>query len=217
MTEYRIDSEISIFHEKITELTLMIKDSLDNAYISLETNNKDLALRVVREDNVINSIDAEINDIVIAFLVREQPVASDLRAALATMNISQELERIGDYATNMASVVLKLEEPVINQEFLNTLGAMVEQAKDMLDGALLAFHEKDLSKAKEVAKMDEQMDELYKRVIRQTFKEVNVDEDQERIIRSILLAKSLERSGDHVKNIAENIGYYVRGKRYDFS
>jgi len=160
----------------------------------------------------MDRLEIEIDDSCITLLVTRQPAASDLRLVLAVLKINTDIERIGDLATNIARETIKINgTPLIKP--LVDIPRMGEIAIEMIKLAFSSLSERDAGKAKKVLVMDNEIDELNMQIYRELF--TYMAESNRFISQSlslIMVAKALERIGDHAKNIAERAIYYIEGE-----
>lgn len=176
--------------------------------------NSDIALAdfIVKNDEEINRLEIEIDDECIKFLVTRQPAASDLRFILAMLKINTDLERIADLAANIAKETIRINGAPLIKPLID-IPRMSEIAVKMINTAFNSITEKNVEKAKSVIEMDREIDELNTQIYRELF--TYMGESSKNISQSLSLinvAKSLERVGDHTKNIAERAVYYIQGE-----
>ena len=184
---------------------------------AFEKHDIDLAIKTMEEDNVINILNEEINDFAILLIAKQQPVAIDLRRIIVAIKIATDVERIADFAVNIAKSTIRIgQEPHVKQA--KRLKKMYEITSTMLKDSLIAYQKEDLGIAKEVADLDNEVDTLYGEVIKDLFVLNNQQsENYDQIVQMLFINRFLERAADHVTNIAENIFYLVKGKQYDLN
>lgn len=215
MSEHIVKSyedELRLLRDMIARMGGMVESQLSQATNAMIRRDVALASRVVEADPQVDALDREIAHHVVRLLALRQPVASDLRLIVAAMRISSDLERVGDYAANVAkrSIVLAQMPPQVSMGPLERMSRMVqEMLKDTLD----AFATDDDPKAMEVWRRDEAVDEMYSAVFRTLL--TYMMEDPRNITpctHLLFIAKNLERMGDHATNIAETIHFAVVGE-----
>ena len=185
---------------------------LDKSLRALLQRNAELAAEVRGDDLEIDRLDVRIDEAVLRSLALQAPVADDLRRLLAAHEISIDLERVGDLARNIAKSAERLANraPVAIPSTLETLAS---DCQTMLHGALDAFVHRDAEHAGRLLQQDEQVDDDQDRVIRQALGEIKLHPDLfSQQIDLILVAKNLERVGDHATNIAESVILVVEGR-----
>src|SRR4030042_1757391 len=179
---------------------------------ALKNRDLELAREIIADDQKINDKRFEIEEKCIELIATQQPLGSDLRIIIAILNITTEIERIGDYAVGIARIVIMIgDEPPLKP--LIDIPRMAEQTVDMLRRSLDAFIDRDAEAARKVAAEDDLVDNLYDQVFREllTF----MAEDPKTITRATRLmwtAHNLERAADRVTNICERVGFIVTGK-----
>jgi phosphate transport system protein len=170
------------------------------------------ATRAVEEDPKVDALEREVETFVIRLLALRQPVANDLRQIVAALKITGDLERIGDYAANVAkrSIVLAQYSLPYSLAGLAHMARMVQgQLKSIID----ALGDNDAEKAVEVWRSDQVIDDIYNAIFRELI--TYMMEDPRNITpctHLLFIAKNLERIGDHATNVAENLYYAVKGE-----
>jgi phosphate transport system protein len=209
----------TIFHKKLREIqdeVLVMGDMVGKAVMrsvdALKNRDLQLARQVIADDQKINHTRFEIEEKCIQLIATQQPMASDLRIIIAILNITTEIERIGDYAAGIAKVVIMIgDEPPLKP--LVDIPRMAEQTTDMLRHSLDALINRDAEAARKIATEDDLVDHLYDQVFREllTF----MAEDPKTITRAtrlVWVAHNLERAADRVTNICERVVFIVTGK-----
>jgi phosphate transport system protein len=185
---------------------------LGDSMTALQTQNLTLAKAVKQNDTEINALDEEINQKVIQLITQQQPVATDLRKIIVALKISTDMERIGDLAVNIAKSTLHIgDEPLIKP--IIDIPKMGDAVRVMLRKAFDAYDLEDIDLAFELAKEDDAIDETYGRLIRELMGYMHRNPDHvNQITQLAFISRHLERVGDHVTNMAENIIFMVKGK-----
>ena len=207
------------FHKRLREIQyeIMVMGSMAGKAIirsieALKKRNLELAHQIIDDDQKINDKRFEIEEKCIELIATQQPMASDLRIITAILNITTELERIGDYAVGIARIVIYIgDEPPLKP--LIDIPLMAEKTVDMLNQSLDAFINRDAEAAKKITKEDDLIDNLYDQVFRELL--IIMAEDPKTITRATRLmwtAHNLERAADRVTNICERVVYIVTGK-----
>ncbi|MDN7240471.1 phosphate signaling complex protein PhoU [Planococcus sp. N028] len=213
----KFDLELSEAQNLLIELSTMAISALDKSIDALIDHDIDAALEVIEDDADINMLEEEINDRVILIIAKQSPVATDLRRLVVLIKIASDLERIGDYAVNIAKETIRLgkEELITPIELIKQMRLL---ATAMLRQVIEAFIEEDVVKGKEIAELDDQVDELYGEAIRRLMKTGSDNPDKlSQITQLAFIARYMERSADHATNIAEQLFYLVRGKHYNLN
>ncbi|HXE16273.1 MAG TPA: phosphate signaling complex protein PhoU [Stellaceae bacterium] len=205
------DEELRRLDNTITQMGGLAESQLAAAIEAVSKRDTQIATRVVEGDVAVDELDREIETLVVRLLALRQPMARDLRQIVASLKISADLERIGDYAANVAkrSLALSLTPPVRPVHALARMGVFGQRmVKDILD----AYVARDAEKALAVWMRDEELDEMYTSLFRELL--TYMIEDARNITACthlLFMAKNLERVGDLTTNIAETIYFFVHG------
>lgn len=206
------DAELERLTRLVAQMGGRAESQLDSAIETILKRDGDLAYIVRERDKDIDQLEKDIEALVMRMLALRQPVANDLRLIIATLKTAADLERIGDYAKNIAkrASVLAQVPTLPSTAVIVRLGRLVQQMlKDVLD----AYLQRDLEKAIGVWEADEEVDSLYTAVFRELLTYMMEDARQITGCTHLLfIAKNLERVGDHATNIAETIHFQVVGK-----
>ncbi len=204
------DEQQGLINELI-RMGQMSAAQLEAALDVVERRDDKAAQRVIGNDEAIDALEQQVNHDVI-HLIRRGPLAGDLRMILAALRVASDIERIGDYAANIAkrSMALNLSPPLPHTRGLDALGRMaVRQVRDVLE----AYVNRDGEAAMQVRARDAELDMLYTGLFRELL--TYMMEDARAITpctHLLFMAKNLERIGDHATNIAENIWFLVHGE-----
>ncbi len=210
------DRDLENIQTQIMKMGGLVEDAIRQSAKSLETRDEPLAEKVRLADKVIDILEADINESAARVIALRAPAAVDLRVALSVMKISGNLERIGDYAKNMAKRTIVLSQmPPIN-ESTGAIRRMAKLVEDMLADALDAYIRRDAELAADVIARDEDLDQMYNGLFREllTF----MMEDPRNITACMhlhFIAKNIERMGDHCTSMAEQVTYLVTGSLPD--
>lgn len=196
------------------EVALMADYALANlkeGLISFKTNNLDLAKEVMKKDEEVDRYEEEIAKQALKIIWKEQPVASDLRLVTGILKLITDLERIGDHASDIAEMTLHLEN-TRNQRVMPISTKMSEIVEHMVLSSIDALVKVNGDLAYKVIEMDDEVDELFKKLILKMTNELKEEKiDPNEAIYTLMVAKYLERVGDHAVNIAEWIIFMVSG------
>ncbi len=196
----------------VIEMASVVQRSIKSAIESLNNQDIEIAEEIIKNDDVIDNYEVEIERKCIRMLALYQPEASDLRLVMGIYKIVSDLERMGDEAENIAerSILLAQEPPL--KPYVN-LTMMAEIAHEMVEDSVISFLNRDTDIAKKVIKRDDMVDELYHQLERELI--TYVMEDPRNIRRAINLsfvARHFERIADHAENIAEAAIYWAEGE-----
>lgn len=222
MTNHKniLDDSIEMLRLDIKNLVGMIIEQYKKVIDSITTINSDLALQVIKNDGEINTMAEDIDLETIIVIARYQPVASDLRRVMTINKLAYELERIADYAKNIAEYVITGKKMNVDKasEIIASFDKMFKIIFKMLETNLEAFLKEDKNLAREALLMDNELDEIYKENFNgllDRFKNTNDEHILHMISRALVLNKQIERSGDHLTNISEQILYLIKGKKFN--
>lgn len=180
--------------------------------IALEMRDEELAARVRKNDKIIDRLEEQIHEEVARVIALRSPTAFDLRTVLTVLKISGNLERVGDYAKNMAKRASVLVNMTPIQGSSGALRRMAKEVELMMTDALDAYIQRDAEKAMDVIQRDRDVDQMYNALFREFL--THMMEDPRSITACMhlhFIAKNLERMGDHVTAIAEQVIYLVTG------
>ena len=208
-----LDLSIQLLKEYTLRMIEKCEDAVDLSVEYMMKKDMKSTKKLIRQDDDIDILREYIRDRSIELMALKQPLARDLRYIYALSDISTELERIGDYATNICKESLDIgEEPFIKE--ITDIPAMKNICVEMLKKLGDALKNDDADLAFEIAKKDVEVDELYEKV-RESCLQVmhnNPDENINQGLRLVFIARYLERIGDHITNICEKIIYAKNGK-----
>jgi phosphate transport system protein len=206
------DDELQRLTGEIVHMGELAIEQLDRAMAALDQRNSREAEEVVAGDKRIDALEMEVSQDVIRLLALRQPMAGDLREILAALRIASDIERVGDYAANLAkrSLALNVTAPIAPAR---QLGSLVELAIEMLQGVLEAYRTRDADLAMVIRARDADLDALYTSLFRELL--TYMMEDPRNIsacTHLLFMAKNIERVGDHATNIAENVWFLEHGE-----
>lgn len=207
----KIDEKLSYLKQRILHMATIINNMYAKVYEALDEHNVDKALEVIKMDEFVNRLDEEVNDLAIENLALLAPVASDLRKVIAAIKITTDLERIGDYAKNIASFVIT--DGYINEEIKDDVKIMIDNFLTMLDHAMDCYNKEDLKWAYEIPLEDENINAAFKSIV----DKVKTDENVDHVIAMSSMLRNIERAGDHTKNVCEHIIYQLKGLHIEFN
>ncbi len=207
-----LTDELAALRSSLMDMAASVEELLRTAMEALRERSVEKARSVVFGDREVDALELELDDASINLLARHQPVARDLRLIATTMRVSNDLERIGDHAVNIAEVVLSLEGKSLPGRF-RELDEMARIAQGMLGDALNAFVRRDGALAREVCRRDDQVDSLLDTLFRILLTHMMEDPRNIGVAMSlILVSRNLERVADLATNIAEDVVYMVEGQ-----
>ena len=207
------DRDLESIQEKIMKMGGLVEAAILEGAISLETRDEERAEKVRAADKAIDLLEEKINEDAARLIALRSPTAGDLRLVLAIMKISGNLERIGDYAKNLAKRTGVLAQMAPVSDSAGSLRRMAKEVSKMLKDVLDAYIHRDAELAGDVIKRDSDVDQMYNGLFREflTF----MMEDPRNITACMhlhFIGKNIERMGDHVTAIAEQVVYLVTGE-----
>lgn len=210
----RFEDDLNELSNKLVALGNLAEQALDRAFTALETHDHELALRVLEEDEQANMLEEEINDFAMLLIAKQQPVAIDLRRIIVGIKIAADVERMADYGVNIAKASIRIgkEKPIISLDDLKKMHTIMIE---MLHQSIQAYADEDTHIAKNIAKMDDEVDHLYGQVMKSLLRESS--DNFQQVSQLSFIARHIERSADHATNIAENVYYLVRGRHLDLN
>ena len=211
------DEELKDLNLKVLNMGNEVLNSYKKLIEACTKKDNDIANNIIETDKYINEIEVSINVDAYLIIARQCPVASDLRRIITALKISNDLERIADYTVNIAKYLVKTKNN--NEFFLKSIIQLTKHVVTMLEDIMKAFELEDVTLALKVDEADDLLDDMYNKNIKQMIKigTSKTDEEAEEAIRAVLVLKQIERAGDHITNIAENIIYLVNGKRVELN
>ena len=206
------DDELKQLDSMIAEMGGMAEANLAGAVDAMVRRDTESALVIKKADKKIDALEIEIDDHAVRILALRQPMADDLRAVIVALKTAAVIERIGEFAKNIAKRTQALSQcPDLGAA--KTIKRMAGMAQNMMTDVLDAYVTRDADKADEVRLRDEELDSLYTSLFRELL--TYMMENPKNITASTHLmfaAKNIERIGDHATNIAENVHFLVHGQ-----
>jgi phosphate transport system protein len=205
------DQDLDQLRASIAEMGGLAEAAIADSMRALVNRDAETARRVIEDDKKLDALEAEIERLAVQIIALRAPMANDLREVVAALKIAGIVERIGDYAKNVAKRVSAIEESR-DLKPLSLLPEMARMTGDMLHSVLDAFAARDAEKAAEVCERDKAVDDFYNSIFRTllTF----MMEDPHNITPAthlLFIAKNLERIGDHTTNVAEMVYFAATG------
>ena len=212
-TTRAFDLDLQELASKIRQMGRSDDEQIASATEALLKGDTALARRVVAADDLIDAQQRDIEEKAISTIARRQPMAVDLREIVGAFRISNDLERIGDLAENLAKRAVLLTGEVRIEEVMLQLHRMVQFARDQLRLVLESYERRDVAEAFEVWRKDRELDALNNSLFRELL--THMMENPRNIpfcAHMLFCAKNIERMGDHATNIAETVYYIVEGR-----
>ena len=205
------DEDITRLRGLIAEMGGLAEVAIDEAMRALVSGDEELAGAVVERDKKLDALEAEVDTLAIRILALRAPMADDLREIVAALKIGGVVERIGDYAKNIAKRVDRVEDRK-RFEPLTLIPAMAEVAAGMVHDVLTAFAARDPVLAREVIERDEKVDAFYDSIFRNLVSHmVENPATISTAAQLLFVARNIERIGDHATNVAEMVHFAALG------
>lgn len=212
-----LDREEREIKENVLRLGSLVADQILDAITALRNHDVDAATAVIHGDSVINEVQRTVTGLIVRTIATQQPVARDLRMLLALDHVAYELERIGDHAASVAKQARKLAPFPPLKEYVD-MPRMGELCAKLVRDVLLALVDINEVQAREVAVQDDIVDEHYHRIFDEVLGLMRADPDNvDRGARILFAAHYLERIGDRVTNIAEDVVFLATGDVEDLN
>lgn len=212
----RFDKELKEIDSQLQHMAQLVIQQLADATEALSAKDVKLAKKVRKGDRQINDLEDRIVELTTRLIALRQPMAEDLRSAITTFRVANDLERIGDYAKTISNRTAILAEEKPMKSATKTIKRMSIVVQAMLGEAMEAYAERDLGKAEHARAQDEDVDQMNSALFREllTYMMEN-PRNIEASTHLLFIAKTFERAGDHVTNIAEHVYFLVTGEQYE--
>ena len=217
MPREEFDRGLQLLEDDLLNLSSMVEKSILRSIDALKNRDLKLAEEIIFQDNYIDEKTTQIEEKCIHLIATQEPIATDLRKIVVFLLISNELERIGDYAEGIAKISIAMgNEPPLKP--LIDIPIMAEKTSSMLKNSIDSLVNRDIVTATSIMSADDEIDDLYKKVYKDLLRFML--EDSKTIQRATYLlwvAHDLERTADRATNIAERVIYLVTGKSDEYS
>ena len=210
------NEELSQLDNLLAEMGGLCEAQLSKAMEAMVKRDVDLASAVIEGDRRIDDLEKQVDSLAINLIALRQPMAADLRMIIASLKVANNLERVGDYAKNIGKRTIALSKAPVISNTANSIQRMSTMVEGMIKNALDALINRDSQRAKDVRISDQEVDQMHSSLFKEllTF----MAEDPESIstcTHLLFVAKNLERVGDHVTSVAEQIVFIVEGEILD--
>lgn len=212
----KYEQELTRVQQRLVDLCELAIHAFDSSVDGLLQKDVEKAWVLIDQDRFINRLEQHIQDDVLLLIAKQQPVATDLRRVMVIVKAASEMERIGDYAVNIAKETIRLGETELTlpiEKIDHMRGLAVKMLRDMLQ----LFITENLLEAKVLAEMDDQIDALYGEALTELLEATHTQTGAESQLQQLsFVCKYIERAADHATNLAESLFYLVKGKHYAF-
>ncbi len=202
--------ELERLDQDVLRMAALAETAVEQVTLALTEGDVERAERVRAGDDAIDEAFVDMEQRALAILAQQQPVAADLRLVVAILRVIVDLERVGDLAHNVAGRVETFREVVAIRDVSTLLYQLGTAAQRLLGRAIDCWADKDVALAAELEGMDDEIDELYRRLVAAVF-EAQQETSFEQAIQLVLVGRYFERIADHAVNMAERMRYFVTG------
>jgi len=216
-TRSLLQKELDKLRHDILAMASRVEEDLVKALTALRKDNPELAKEVKAGDAVVNAMQIKIEDEALVFIATQQPVAGDLREAITVFKTTANLERIGDYTVHLAKAAIKMSgKPPLRS--LEHIEKMAETGQEMLRATISAYLAYDADAARQAAAMDSIIDSEHKLLTEEILAHLKEQSGfVKKAVRLLNTSGYLERLGDHITNICEDIIYMVNAKHEELN
>lgn len=205
------DEELHSLNSQMTEMGELVKQAIEGSFDAVAQTNPQKAIAVAKNDSYINEKERDIERLCLRLLLREQPVATDLRTVTSALKMITDFERIGDQAAEICEIATGLPQGLDLSQF-SSLSVMAKKAVDQVNLVVDAYLDLDIEKTQVVVSGDKEINALFDDLKRDiTTHIINHMPDENSALDVLMIGKYLERIGDHVVNIAEWVEYAITG------
>ncbi|WMC92087.1 phosphate signaling complex protein PhoU [Kineothrix sp. MB12-C1] len=197
------EHELKKLKDDVAAMGLRVEETYEELFLALENRNKEEIVEILESDRIVNEMQRNIESRCLSLIAKQQPVARDLRMITASLKVVTDIERVGDHVSDMAELMLRLDLSPLSS-YSNHLEPMMRAAKEMLRSAVNVFVERNEEAAKSVIESDDVVDELFNKVKQDLIEYLKKEtKNADECIDVLMMAKYLEKIGDHAVNIAE--------------
>ncbi len=210
----RFDQQLNTLNTELTEMGALCEEAISSAVKYLNDGNEEMRKQCIEVDCEIDRIEREIEALCMKLLLQQQPVARDLRVISSALKIISDMERIGDQASDIVEISPYIKgKDIVNKTHITE---MAEETIRMVTDSVDSFVKNDINLAHRAIERDDKVDDLFDRIKAELINAIEQkSEDAESLIDLLMIAKYLERIGDHAENVAEWVIYSITGKHED--
>ncbi|MDR5586858.1 MULTISPECIES: phosphate signaling complex protein PhoU [Clostridium] len=203
MTRESQDARVKEINRQLLKMTSLVEKQIHDSMVSLKNHDSDMADKVIKYDDKVDELQKIIEEDCIKFIAMEQPLATDLRRVFTASKIVTDLERMADHAVDICKITKRLDR-VVFKENISELWDMEIRVREMIGLAIDSYIRDDVKFAYKICKMDDAIDDLYKRLFGVCINEIKKNENLiNQGTQLLFVIKYLERIADHVTNICE--------------
>lgn len=211
----KFEQELEDLNQEIIKMANFVNKAIQNSMEALQNHDVELAKKVIKDDKKADEMDRRIGVDCLRLLMMQQPVAKDLRAISTILRMTTDLERIGDQAADIAEISMSFQTKEFIKELVH-IPKMGEIVVEMVSQSIDAFIKEDMDLAKAVIDRDDEVDDLFEVVKKELVEVISENKDNgDEAIELMMIAKYLERIGDHAVNLGEWLIFYKTGEIKD--
>ena len=205
------EEQLTRLYTQLIAMGSLCEEAISKATKALTEGDTELAREVMENDNRIDQQERDIESLCLKILLHQQPVAGDMRRVSASLKMITDMERIGDQASDIADIVIHLDEK-LPEDFMH-ICKMGVAAMKMVTDSVNAYVDQDLELARKVIAADDEVDKLFYKIRGEILDSIRKDLSGEEILDFFMVTKYYERIADHATNIAEWVVYSITGSR----
>jgi phosphate transport system protein len=197
------EHELQVLRDNLIEMGSLIEVAIERTLLAFENQDEEIAKEIIQGDRTINDIEKTIESRCLSLILKQQPVARDLRIVTAALKVVTDMERIGDHAADIAELILRERNaPIYN--LAKHIPEMGRAAKEMVHDAVMAFTTLNMEEARTIESRDDIVDDLFDKVKEEVAALLRTSNEQvDQCVDILMIAKYFERIGDHAVNICE--------------
>lgn len=217
MSRKVFEANLEELHNDLIRMGSIVEKQIHDCIEALVTQDTQMAEKIIKDDDIVDDLEREIEDKAIRLIAMQQPLAIDLRNIFTTTKIVTDLERMADHAVDIAKITLKLKDEKYIKQLVD-IPRMAEIVVLMIKDSLDAYVAGDVEKAYEVCKRDDMVDDIYKEVFTELLGLMSENPSTvKQATQFLFICKFLERIADHTTNICEWTIYLVTGEKVDLN
>ncbi len=196
------EMELSRLREDLKNMCLQVEEEYDSLFSALSNQDRDMLLTILDKDQTVRDMEKRIEARCLLLITRQHPIARDLRTVSAGLKVVTDIRRVGDHVTDMAELILRIGMQDISQ-YSGHLPDMITAARELLHDAVEAFLKRNKEEAEKVILGDDRVDELFNLVKEELVEHLKEDCNVDDCVDVLMIAKYLEKIGDHAVNVGE--------------
>lgn len=208
---FSFEQELQSLNHDLTQMGSLIEEAIDKVITAFQEQDDVLANEIIKGDRTVNDMERVIESKCLSLILRQQPVAKDLRIVTTALKVVTDMERIGDHAADISELVIRIKNTNA-YDFVKPIPEMAMVAKQMVHNAVEAFIKCDVKAARETMALDDKVDDLFNQVKADVIMMLQTSGAQaDSCIDVLMIAKYMERIGDHAVNICEWTEFHETG------